>query len=673
MPTRHMPSRAFTDGILLHDADDERNPLRLYFDYGRFAPKPYRIPVRFSPTGPAGFTGDGIQEWNWSNGPAGAGTTLETPQSYGQGASEYGERVWLRRKGAAMPAGATVEYDMPVVTGALTNVQFSSGMVYGGDLWITTLGQTVVKVTGAGLGVGLLEQDFGAGAQTLGTAVFNGSGTSCLYIGEFVTGIREYDGAAWRTGEAGTNRAWLETPYWAIGSQLATGGTAGTAGDGATRLVGTDLNGTGFYHVSGHPRIAANWSSLEIVGTGSTAYPIQRTAATNRDVLFGTGQGVYSVNGLGYSPNQTKWMELAASINNNAAITYWNGLIWAAHETGLITFAPTGERIDLGQYVQFGARTGAGPIFGRPLALAPAPDGLYVGYYNAGNQTSYVGCLVIDQDGSYRWSMAEAVLSGQIVTYLQQVIDSNGAPGLFIGTVDTTTDKMRLHRQYLPKYGDPVTDILNSGPFVAATDWSVRLSRSDGGRPVSKTFRRYNLEADYLGTDYPDNFVNFDVATNGGAFSTVGTATGSSIESTRWTSVPTGTFVKGTDFQIRLTVHNNTLQPVVIRTAGLWYEPQPERARKKTYAIQFSNEHTGYDPRVAVRTVERAQQLGPQRITDEFGRVVEGTIDWVEEDITQEAPGKSWVIHGSVTVSTTQELNYYDDGVIYDGGDPYSL
>jgi hypothetical protein len=649
---------------------DTDTPIYLKFDRERFSAQrqPFRIQARYVPNEPGNQGDISLQEWTWSNGTSGAGTTIETPESYAGGASEYGERVWLRRKGVAMPAGELYEYPLPALTAAFTTGQFTAGCRYGSDLWITTLNRTVIRVPGSRKNALVSEKDFGATTQTEGLAMFAGAGSSYMYVGEFTSKIREWNGSAWTDGAALTGVGWLESVYWTIGSQLATGGASGDSGEGAERLIGTNAIGTGFYHVSGDPKVAANWSDLQPVGAGGTVYPIVRTVANNRTIWFGTGRGVLGIDGLGYSPNLTKWMESAASINNMAALVYWNGLIWGAHELGLMVFSPDGSRIDIGQFVNFGAKTGAGPIFGRPFCLAPAPDGLYCGYYNFGTDTAYIGCLVIDPDGSYRWSMAEAVIGGQIPTFLQQVIDADGVPGLFIGTVDSDGGLFHVYRQDLPITGDPLTDTANGGAFRAATDWSLTLSRSDGGRPVPKTLRRLSLECDAnLGDDYPDNTVEVLISADGADYITQGTAT-----STRWSATPSSGIVRTTSFQGRLTVHNAKTQPVVIRALGIRYTPHPELTKVKTYPVIFGEGVTGQDPRTVLARLEQTQNEGPIMAIDELGATVEVIHEpGLNEIITEEDPSKPWIVQADVTLSTVRTAAHYDEGDLRDSGITY--
>ena len=463
-------------------------PIYLMFDRQRFKTGRFKLEARYIQTEPSGGNDISIQEWTWANGPGGAGTTIETPSSYTAGSSEYGEFVWLRRLGIAQAAGALTEVSLPSGGAALTSGKFFCGVVHGGnnDLWVTTEHRYVERFRFLAGVLTVLEFDGGSGARITGAAVFDGSGDSRIYFGDPNNGIWEYDGSNFTEGEAGTERAFLEVPYWNVGGQLATGGAAAAGGTGAHRLVGVNASATGFYHVAGDPQVAANWSSLQKVGIGQQVFPIKQTVASNRTVWFSTGMGVMGCDEIGHTPNLLKTVELTSSQFNGLAVAYWNGLIWYAHEQGLMVFSPDGTRIDMGTFLQFGAASGTMPIFGRPRTISPSPQGLYVGYYNGTD--SYVGCLVIDPDGRYRWSMAEAVIRGQQVTFVQQTSDANGVLRLWIGTIGSN-GALHMYYQELPQSGDPETDFLHGdGTFTPAPDWNLTLSRSNGGRTVPRTF-----------------------------------------------------------------------------------------------------------------------------------------------------------------------------------------
>lgn len=645
------------DLIVKSDTD---TPIYLKFDRHKFKSGQFKYGARYLPLESGDPTSIPLRDWTWSNGTGGAGTTIETPASYEAGACEYGENVWLRRLGAAQPAGRRVELTLPTGTAALTSGQFTAGSIYNGDLYISTLRRYIVKVPNAAGSGTLTERDAGASAQTVGTAVFSVGGTGKLYVGATGVGIQAYDGSSWTTGQAGTERGWLDSVYWTLGDSLATGGLAGTAGTGAQRLGGTNPTGTGFYHVVADPTVAANWSAIAYIGTGGLAFPTQRTVSGNRWIAFATGNGVYTLDEAGNSPNIAKWMELAASVNSGAAVAYWAGMIFYCHEQGLVALTlDDGARVDVARFVQFGSKAGTTPMYGRPLALAPSPDGLYVGYYDAETTTSYIGCLVMDPGGGFRWSMAEAVIDGEIVTYLQQAVTPTGEVGLFIGTVRVSDSTLHLYRQDVPRSGDPESDVVNGYTgFTPTTDWSLRLSRFNGGRPIPNTFRRWMVEADYLGSDYADNTVDVQVAADGGTFATQGTAT----TSPRWSAGPTAAYVDATSAQIKLVVHNAADAPVVIRSVGARYSPRPELTKVYDYPVIFGTGVTGQDPKVVLSRLEYAQREGPVQITDKLGRTYDGIIEPGLAETYTEETGK-FVCHVDLTISVVRDAARWDQDV----------
>ncbi len=586
----------------------------------------------------------------------------------------FTERGVVLLDGVAQPAGALYEYSLDTVTASLTNngygsvVGFVGGSRFGNDLWLATLGRTAVRVPNCAIGP-TGEQDFGVGALTIDTAVFRGDGDYKLYVSELLTGMRKYNGSVWTTGDSGTKRGQMEVVNWSPSANIATGGI-GAAGTPAYSLVATDLFGSGMYHVQGDPTVGANWSALTYVGPG-TNLPLIQSCASNQVVFFGSGNGVYAVNEIGRAPNLTRWIEASASINNCTALEFHDGLIWGAHEQGLFVFSPNGERIDTGTFLNFGAKTGTMPIFGRPQALRAGPDSLYVGYYNADTETSYVGCLVKDPDGTYRWSMAEAVIQGEIVTYIQQIADTNGQPGLFIGTRGASDGKLHLRRQYLPRWGDPETDARHpSGSiFQAASDWSLNLSRWTTGRGVRFAVRRMAVETKYLGDDYPTNTVTVQLSNDDGAFVDQGTATRGS----RWTGTPTTGSVVATNTQMRLVVHNEPAHPVVIPSASVFYNERPERTGFRTYPLIIAEGMTSHkDPKVTRRRLEALQLVGPLAIEDRLRGEYEGMIEDFSEVASEEDPLKQWKMQADLTISTSRTVTRYDVGDGYDVGAPYS-
>jgi hypothetical protein len=265
--------------------------------------------------------------------------------------------------------------------------------------------------------------------------------------------------------------------------------------------------------------------------------------------------------------------------------------------------------------------------------------------------------------------MAECVIPDEEVTYLQQVSDGNGAPKLYIGTVDGS-GRLHLYFQELPRSGDPEADVEAGNPyFTPAANWSLRLSRFNrGGVPL--TFRRWQVEADYLGDDYPDNTIDVQVAADGGAFATQGTAT----DSPRWTSIPTSSYIRATNAQIKLDVHNAADAPVVVRSVAALYSPRPERTKVWKYPILIGEGRTGQDPKVIMDRLARAMRADPITCVDHLGR----TVVWLVEDVDEihepdgGAEAGDWTIHADLTVSVVRDPMRYDTGDPFDSGGQFS-
>jgi hypothetical protein len=268
--------------------------------------------------------------------------------------------------------------------------------------------------------------------------------------------------------------------------------------------------------------------------------------------------------------------------------------------------------------------------------------------------------------GIFRWSMAETVIEDEEVTYLQQVAGNDGYPRLFIGTVDGDGG-LHLYVQDLPLSGDPETDYVNGTDFEAAAAWSVTLSRFNGGRAIRKTGRRYMLEADQVGSDFPDNSVVFAVANDGGAFATQGTASGTSVENGRWNAQPAANTAQATSMQVRLTVTNAADEPVVIRAASILYSSHPELSRVVSAPI-IIGEGRGKDPRAVLQRLERAQRAGPLVMDDFFGRRIEGTVSVDNETVVLEAERNGFSIHADVTILYTRQAARTDSGDLTDSG-----
>lgn len=604
---------------------------------------------------------DEIQTVQWQNGPVGAGWTRETPASAAGGGYSHGENITTQTPGIVMPSGKVEEIELdPLITTAIFDAES-----YDGDLWVSTTGRYLAHVPGsvalsAGIGA-----DLGSGYTGNSLHVFDGN---LLVSGAGSGSIWSYNGTSFTQGTS-VERSRLEDVSWTIGEQMATGASAGGAGGWAHRLVATDADGTGFYHLASgsNPLVAANWSSL--YSFTESPYAIQSIVAANHTVWFSTPAGIWGVDGLGYAANITPWAQRFYNASSGAAVMYHDGYIFYGHAHGLALVPTTGERQDTPTYIQFGHDTANGtPIYGRPYAMDTAGSCVYVAYGDAGH--TYVGAVRITPDGPV-WSMSEWTIEDETPTMLR-VMDLGGRPYLVLGTDDSGTP--RLRRKSLPITGSPYADWLHGTDHEFETNSSITLSKMDLNDSSPKEFPQYEIVSENLGDG---RSITVNVSTDGEAYVTQGTVT----ESPREVVLPEVEDSSGTDFQIRLDMRGLEDEPCVLRLVGARVSLQPEPIEINEYTVIFRDE--GEELRsTAVKRARNARsdfrqalalpRAGTVSMTDQFGeelRVrVRATLD---ANVHEEAKGKPWT--GLMTLRTVvqERIIRYDDGNNWDSGLAY--
>ena len=132
---------------------------------------PSKIKKQFLPTGPLQASSQPltVQEWAFSNGPAGAGWSKETAASATAGGSEMGvvAGAWMRRDGVAQPPGEITEVALPVPLASTTGAVIYDSAEVGSaqDLFVSTFRNYVVTLTN-GIDAPALTT-FAAGIRTL--------------------------------------------------------------------------------------------------------------------------------------------------------------------------------------------------------------------------------------------------------------------------------------------------------------------------------------------------------------------------------------------------------------------------------------------------------------------------------------------------------------------------
>lgn len=605
---------------------------------------------------------DEFQTVVWQNGKAGAGWTRETPASAQGGGYSHGENVTTLTPGIVMPSGKIEEITLPAgVTTALYDAE-----VYDSDLWVSTGGRYLANVTNATGTSAVIGADLGSGYTSNSLHVFDGN---LIVSGAGSGSIWKFDGATFTQG-TGVTRSRLDSVYWTVGGQTASGGSAGTEGTGAFRLLATNTSGTGFYHLASgaDPLTAANWSSL--IPVTSSVYPIQSIVAANRTAWFSTPAGVIAVDGLGYAPNITPWAQRFYNASSGAAVMYHDGYVLYGHRHGLALVPTTGERQDTPVWLQFGDGTANGtPIYGRPYCIDTAGSCVYVAYGDAGS--TYIMALRITSDGPI-WSGSERTIPGEQPTMLR-VMDLGGRPYLVIGTTDTGGTP-HLYRQSLPLTGSPYGDYLQNTAHEFETDWSITLSKWDLNDSAPKEVHQYEIITENLGDS---KSVTVNVSTDGAAYVTQGAAS----VSPRQVILPETDASAGTDVQIRLNGTNPSDDPIVLRMVGarMSVQPEPIESIDYTFIIRDEGEELrntaikrGRNAKADFRAVLALPRQGTVTVSDQFGDTMRGRVRSImQADVHEEAKGKPWTAIVQMRFVVIERIVRYDDGDLWDSGLTY--
>lgn len=595
----------------------------------------------------------------WQNGPAGAGWTRETPASVQGGGCSHGDDITLQTPGIVMPSGKVEEIELdPLITTALFDAES-----FDGDLWVSTTGRYLAKVTGltalsAGVGI-----DLGSGYTSNSLHVFDGQ---MLTTGAGSGSIWAYDGTTFTQGTS-VLRSRVEDVSWTISDQLASGASAGTAGSWAHRLVATDPGGSGFYHLASgaNPLVAGNWSSL--IPITASPYAIQAIVAAEHTVWFSTPAGIFGVDGLGYSANLNPWAQRFFSASSGACVLYHDGYILYGHKHGLALIPANGERQDIPRWIQFGTGTANGtPIYGRPYAMDTAGNCVYVAYGDSGN--TYIGAVTFTPNGPI-WSMSEWTVPSESPTMLR-VMDLGGRPYLVLGTLDGSSVP-HLYRKSLPITGSPYADWKQGTAHQFTTNSSLTLSKMDLNDSSPKEIPQYEILSENLGTG---KSISLNVSTDGEAYVTQGTAN----ESPRSVILPEVDDSSGTDFQLRLDMQGQEDDPCVLRIVGARVSLQPEPIEINEYNVIFRDQ--GEQLRnTAVKRSRNAKsdfrealalpKAGTVTMTDHFGDTLRVRVRAVlEARVHEEGKGKPWT--GLMTLRTVvlERVIRYDDGSHFDTG-----
>lgn len=615
----------------------------------------------------------------WKNGGLGAGFSIRTPEttSSSQGGAltsngySYGEWITSVVPGLLMPSGAFSTFTTPAL---VTTGGCFDGISYGGHYYLTTAGRYLIKI--ANENGALTAIDLGVGFTCVNLVVFKGY----LWItGQGSGTIRRYDGTTLTNGGAGTERSRLAVVNWTISPQIATGGAANAGGTNADRLIGTDAAGVTFQHVAdtADPLTDADWSGDIKIGDGAS-YPAQWICANNHTCWFATPGGLMACDETGYSPNLTAWMKLHFNASSGGQAFFWNGVIWFAHESGLVVIPVSGERQDVAEhFAQFGYMVpNQSPIYGRPRALGPTMQGMMVGYYNQQTDISYIMRLILQNDGSIRWSGPEAVLVGEIVTLIRQVSPASGRPYLLIcASPSAGSSPPKIYAQQLPISGNPYVDFINATGHQFATASTIYPPRDDLESASRKVVERYAIVARNLSpSSAATRSISVYASVDDGAYVLQGT----SKKSPRRTFLAAESTTNGVNWQWKLTMVGTASQPWILESFSAQATIIPDDTLVRTYPVMIAarqGTHGGEEGRDPYRIWKRLAGLRrqPRVLRRDIWRDV-ATVR-IEQAVSHggkwDEERQAWVVLASITERIVIETARYRAGYRYSAGALY--
>lgn len=617
----------------------------------------------------------------WKPSGVGAGHGIRLPETTGAGpdgqivsqGTSYGEFVTEVVPGIVMPAGKMNEVDIPAsITSA--GGRIFDALEYGAskDLWFTTGMYYMLKIPSGSGTPEIGPQNLG-GSFTSGNLVnFDGK----MYISGAGSGpIWELDGTTWTQAAANCEASRVDKVNWNPSNQIMGGSGGGTSAD---HLILTDASGNGFYHVvSGNDaKVFANWISAagSPIPVGDSNYPIQNIVSSPRVVWFAKPNGLHGVTETGRTVNLTPWIERTYHESNGGCVTFFSdderAIVFYAHQHGLVAVTVNGSRQESARFVQFGARSpNQSPIWGRPRWMTPHVDGLFVAYFDGTD--SYIMRLILDKDGGYRWSGAEAVIRDEEVTYMK-VTSPGGAPRLWIATVETGTTTPHLYWQSQPHSGNPYIDWQAGTSHEFSTEWSVYLPRDDGGSSAYKVIRRYDMVVQNADDG---NTVTVDASADDGAYVDQGTVS----TSPRASFIAT-TYTRGVNFNWRLRCQNSASSPLVLESFQARMSMLPEQSDVFTIRVLLAagqgiqnGAEDLQDPFTVRRRLRGYQRLGPVQWRSFLSR--EFVTVKVEQGLrTQAVWSRKYacnILVGTFSLSVLEEPTLYDAGDSYDIGAEY--
>ena len=435
----------------------------------------------------------------WSTWVRGAGYSRAGDE---RGGYSYAVNGICRYPNLFIPGGYNTTETLPAaVSGQSGSPQFTASVEAGGDFY-ACCGRYLVKWA-SGTGSPVVAADLGAGFTADGMVVFD----NAIYIGGYGGNLKKWSGGVLSTAPSSA-RGKLAVVNWTLGGNLASALGSGTsAGVNYDVLIGTtgDYNSAGikFCPRGSDPMVEANWSGPFEVGDNS--YPITRVIGTTHHAYFLKRDGVYDMDGRGYSPNFLPVMRANQHDSNGLAGIAYDGFLYLSYGYGITRIPLNADtRMDVPSECGVGyGLSNETPLHGWvtdfcndngwlvSALYSPLGTGTYICY---GQDRRTIG---INGPGGVLWHGAEAFISGVQVTHLHVSSPGNEPRLRWFGLNGTTPVCGWIS---LPAASNPMEDLLLGGPWRAAQEATLYQTVDDwGDAGAKKAILEWTINVDNIG------------------------------------------------------------------------------------------------------------------------------------------------------------------------------
>lgn len=604
------------------------------------------------------------------------------------GGAGYGERLaenvylwgspsYNRSPGTIMPPGRVEEIDIGTIIGSVRGA-FELGndlyVVFGQGGGAGYRGAAVMLPNGNGAPTVAI--DFTASTfEPFSALTWEGNG----YVGGAGTGIWKCDGTtrAW-TQSVDVRRKYLETVDWTRGNSF------------KTRLVGSSVPGaiaytwpraSILYTDNANPMTEAVWS--EEIKVGNSEFTITNLVASAQHLYIGKTDGFYDLDDRLRTPNVTSYRKGQHERNDpiearKQPILIQGGYAYFGSDVFGLDRVPVASatlaRQDRPQQCHFGfGLPNTSPIGGEVRALANDLGWIAQAYYSPIAQTSYLVFGIDYRDlglaqpaigGPLLNHGAEAVFPDVKIEFIQRIAPKGAdyAPELLLGGYRISAQAGVLYRMSLPRFGNPLQDLLLGGGMQFADEWVCTFPRDNLGRDGwIKDLTRVTVRGERLG----DATLRAYVALDGDAF---GDELGKSTVD--YDYFPLDTETEARDWQFRVKGTGTTSAPALFKSLEAQGAVKVEANRVITYQVVAglgTRKHTGDEDTRDMRAVEAAlMALANRRCTVTYrgrttpGRVLQAGLELQWEELPSgERTGR---ITASIPVLLTDEGWRLDSG-----------